>query len=71
MMILALRMAALGGGAILKVTTYTEGFIGPTRKLLILGLVLIVLLDQVCIFALPLLVTYKQQNMYKLDKKSL
>ena len=66
MMILALRMAA-----ILKVTTYTEGFIGPTRKLLILGLVLIILLDQVCIFALPLLVTYKQENMYKLDKKSL
>ena len=45
MMILALRMAALGGGAILKVTTYTEGFIGPTRKLLILNLVLIILLD--------------------------
>ena len=45
MMILPLRMAALGGGAILKVTTYTEGFIGPTRKLLILNLVLIILLD--------------------------
>ena len=70
MMILALRMAALGGGAILKVTTYTEGFIGPTRKLLILDLaLLIILLDQVCIFALPLLVTYKQENMYKLNKK--
>ena len=71
MMILTLRMAALGSGVILKVTTFTGGFIGPTRKLLILGLVLIILLDQVCIFALPLLVTYKQQNMYKLDKKSL
>ena len=71
MMILTLRMAALGCGVILKVTTFTGGFIGPTRKLLILGLVLIILLDQVCIFALPLLVTYKQQNMYKLDKKSL
>ena len=73
MMILTLRMAALGGGAILKVTTYTEGFIGPTRKLLILGLVLIIPLDQVCIFALPLLgaCAYKQENMYKLDKKSL
>ena len=71
MMILTLRMAALGYGVILKVTTFTGGFIGPTRKLLILGLVLIILLDQVCIFALPLLVTYKQQNMYKLDKKSL
>ena len=45
MMILTLRMAALGSGVILKVTTYTEGFIGPTRQLLMLYLVLIILLD--------------------------
>ena len=45
MMILTLRMAALGYGAILNVTTEIGGFISPTRKLLILGLVLIILLD--------------------------
>ena len=62
MMMLTLRMAALGCGVILKVTTQTGGFIGPTRKLLILDLVLIIPLDQVCIFALPLLgaCPYKQ-----------
>ena len=68
MTMLTLRMAALECGAILKETTYTGGFISPTRKLLILGLVLIILLDKVCIFALPLLVAYKQENMYKLNK---
>ena len=71
MMMLTLRMAALGRGAILKVTTYTGGFIGPTRKLLILDLVLIILLDKVCIFAFPPLGAYQQENMYKLNKKSL
>ena len=66
---LTLRMAALGCGAILKVTI--GSFIGPTYKLLILGLVLIIPLDQVCIFALPLLGAYQQENMYKLNKKGL
>ena len=38
---------------------------------MILDLVLILLLDKVCIFALPLLgaCAYKQENMYKLNKK--
>ena len=45
MMTLTLGMATLGCEAILKVTTFTGGFIGPTRKLLILDLVLIILLD--------------------------
>ena len=44
MMILTLRMAALGYGVILKVTTFTGGFIGPTRKLLILDLALLIIL---------------------------
>ena len=35
MTMLTLRMAILGCGVILKVTTYTGGFIGPIRKLLI------------------------------------
>ena len=68
---LTLRMAALGCGAILKVTTQTGGFISPTRKLLILDLVLIILLDWVCIFALPLMGAYKQENMYKRNKYGL
>ena len=42
MMILTLRMA-LGSGVILKVTTFTGGFIGPTRKLLILDLALLII----------------------------
>ena len=71
MTILALRMAALGCGVILKVTTQTGGFIGPTRKLLILDLVLIIPLDQVCIFALPLLGAYQQENINKLNEKGL
>ena len=45
MMTLTLGKATLGCEAILKVTTFTRGFIGPTRKLLILDLVLIILLD--------------------------
>ena len=69
MMILTLRMAVLGCGAILKVTI--GSFIGPTRKLLIQHLVLIILLDQVCIFALPLLGAYKQENINKLNEKGL
>ena len=44
MMILTLGMAALGSGVILKVTTFTGGFIGPTRKLLILDLALLIIL---------------------------
>ena len=69
MMILTLRMAALGCGAILKVTIGSS--IGPTRKLLIQHLVLIILLDQVCIFALPLLGAYKQENINKKNEKGL
>ena len=71
MTILTLRMAALGCGVILKVTTQTGGFIGPTRKLLILDLVLIIPLDQVCIFAFPPLGAYQQENINKLNEKGL
>ena len=69
MMILTLRMAALGCGAILKVTI--GSFIGPTHKLLIQHVVLIIPLDKVSIFALPLLGAYKQENMCKLNEKGL
>ena len=68
---LTLRMAALGCGVILKVTTQIGGFISPTRKLLIQHLVLIIPLDQVCIFAFPLLGAYKQENINKLNEKGL
>ena len=37
-------------------------FVGPIRKLMILDLVLIILLDLVCIFELPLLGAYKNNN---------